>query len=226
MAYHKSSYIILVIYFLLNVTCDIPSPAKNYPAYDRDDQYLDSASFIYEYPDKYNTVKCSYSVSNINQYSHNLTGNRKIGYKLGFWNCGRALISNSEHETATFIETKLLIQKHKPHSFGAIESDLHGLDSCIKRSKKYKTEEIKTKLHIDGYTIFLPETWAHHGQARVIVYVSDTLKIKQCKISAQFIDLPMVSLEIGVGRERKTIVNLFYREWTSGVTGDSSQAAT
>ena len=34
-------------------------------------------------------------------------------------------------------------------------------------------------------------------------------------------DLPMVTIEIGLGKERKTIVNLFYREWTGGVTGSS-----
>ena len=32
-------------------------------------------------------------------------------------------------------------------------------------------------------------------------------------------DLPSVSCEIGVGREKKTRVNFFYREWTSGVSG-------
>ena len=34
-------------------------------------------------------------------------------------------------------------------------------------------------------------------------------------------DLPNVTVEIGLGRERKTLVNVFYREWTGGVTGDN-----
>ena len=32
-------------------------------------------------------------------------------------------------------------------------------------------------------------------------------------------DLPSLSCEIGLGKERKTSVNFFYREWTSGVSG-------
>ena len=27
------------------------------------------------------------------------------------------------------------------------------------------------------------------------------------------------TLDIGLGKERKTVVNVFYREWTGGVTG-------
>ena len=38
-------------------------------------------------------------------------------------------------------------------------------------------------------------------------------------------DLPNVTLEIGLGREKKTIVNYFYREWTSGVSGEGNQAS-
>ena len=38
-------------------------------------------------------------------------------------------------------------------------------------------------------------------------------------------DLPNVTVEIGLGKEKKTLLNYFYREWTGGVTGDSSQAS-
>ena len=34
-------------------------------------------------------------------------------------------------------------------------------------------------------------------------------------------DLPNVTIEIGLGGERKSLVNVFYREWTGGVTGDN-----
>ena len=40
-----------------------------------------------------------------------------------------------------------------------------------------------------------------------------------------FKDLPNITLEIGLGRERKTIVNIFYREWTGGVTGLSDNGS-
>ena len=35
----------------------------------------------------------------------------------------------------------------------------------------------------------------------------------------QYSDLPSLSCEIGLGREKKTCVNFFYREWTGGVSG-------
>ena len=38
-------------------------------------------------------------------------------------------------------------------------------------------------------------------------------------------DLPNISLEIGLGREKKTLLNIFYREWTGGVSGESSSAS-
>ena len=36
-------------------------------------------------------------------------------------------------------------------------------------------------------------------------------------------DLPIISLEIGLGRERKSIVNFYYREWTGIVSGRDEQ---
>ena len=38
-------------------------------------------------------------------------------------------------------------------------------------------------------------------------------------------DLPVITLDIGLGRSKKTRVNYYYREWTNGVSGDSSQPA-
>ena len=34
-------------------------------------------------------------------------------------------------------------------------------------------------------------------------------------------DLPSISCEIRLGKEKSTFVNFFYREWTSGVSGQS-----
>ena len=68
----------------------------------------------------------------------------------------------------------------------------------------------------------LPKTWEISDQARLIVYVSDDLNVKTKDLNATDFDLPSITLEIGLGRERKTIVNYYYREWTSGITGDNS----
>ena len=34
--------------------------------------------------------------------------------------------------------------------------------------------------------------------------------------------MPSITLEVGRGRERKSLVNFYYREWTSGVDGDNT----
>ena len=38
-------------------------------------------------------------------------------------------------------------------------------------------------------------------------------------------DLPNITVEMGLGKEKKTLLNIFYREWTGGFSGDSSQAS-
>ena len=38
-------------------------------------------------------------------------------------------------------------------------------------------------------------------------------------------DLPSLTLEIGLGREKKTIIIIFYREWTGGISKLNSQAS-
>ena len=81
------------------------------------------------------------------------------------------------------------------------------------------------QLSVNGYTVLLPDTWDSFNQARLIVLAKEEVKIKQ-RANPQFIhDLPSITLEIGFGRERKTLVNYYYREWTGGLTNDGSQAA-
>ena len=80
-------------------------------------------------------------------------------------------------------------------------------------------------MHIDGYNILLPDTWDLFGQASIIVYAKEDLKIKQRKNPDTVKDLPSITLEIGLGREKRTLVNFYYREWTGGVSGDKSHQA-
>ena len=154
---------------------------------------------------------------------HSLNGNRKIGYKIASWNCNRGLIINNvESESDKLVDVKVFMEKHKPHLMAIIETDLHGPGSRTHRSKYYTTDEIHDKL-IDGYRIELPNTWTNHNQARLIVYVNDQLKAKKIDITDDVDDLPTITFEIGMGRERKSIVNFFYREWTNGVSGRNSE---
>ena len=57
------------------------------------------------------------------------------------------------------------------------------------------------------------------------MYAKEDLKIKQRKNPDTVKDLPSITLEIGVGREKRTLDNFYYREWTGGVSGDKSQQA-
>ena len=76
-----------------------------------------------------------------------------------------------------------------------------------------------TSLGISGYKIYLPATWKLHGQSRILVYAKEELKVSEKQLEASISDLPMLTFEIGLGLEKKTVVNFFYREFTSGVTG-------
>ena len=128
-----------------------------------------------------------------------------------------------DHDTPKLIDIKRFVEKHQPHIFGIIESNLHSANSRVNRKTIVTKKEIEVKLKIDGYRIELPDTWNNFGQARILVYVSNELYSKRIKVNPNFIDLPNVTVEIGLGKERKTLVNIFYREWTGGISGESHQ---
>ena len=160
-----------------------------------------------------------------NALCHNLFGNkRRLSYKLALWNCRKGLLGDSNFDSNKLIEIKQFIQKHNPHTLCIIESNIHASYSRIKRKTSFNTNEVHSKLYIEGYKIELPDTWSHHGQARLLVYVRDDVNYKRQKMNNDT-DLPNVTLEIGLGREKKTLINYFYREWTGGVSGEKSQAS-
>ena len=119
---------------------------------------------------------------------------------------------------------KQFILNKKLHILCVIEADLHSSMSRSARRKTITRKEIETVLHITGFKILLPATWKQHGLARMIVYVKEELKVHENQLAADLTDLPMLTLEVGFSVEKKTIVNFFYREFTSGVTGLSSAA--
>ena len=65
------------------------------------------------------------------------------------------------------------------------------------------TNQIRDKLKIDGYSIWLPQTWFVHHQARIMVYVMDSINVKEIKNNISEADLPSISCEVGIGREKK-----------------------
>ena len=100
-----------------------------------------------------------------------------------------------------YVEIKEYIQNNNPHLLAIIESDLHGPDTTANRTTTFSTEEIKEKLHIDGYTIELPDSWTTHHQARIMVYVSDNIRAKRRTTPVTDSDLPSITFEVGLGRE-------------------------
>ena len=64
------------------------------------------------------------------------------------------------------------------HVLGVSEAALHGLGSRVKRVSPTTTSSIKHHLAIPGYKVILPETWRIHAQARLIIYIKDTVSHK------------------------------------------------
>ena len=166
-------------------------------------------------------IHWSYRVK-VSALCHAILGNRRRhSYKFGFWNCRKGLLINNEIESAKFSEIKSFLSNHRPHVFGIVECDIHSRLSRLSRQATFDTEQVLTNLKIEGYTLELPDTWYQYGQARLIVYVSNEISYKIYNPHFSN-DLPNISLEVGLGKERKTLLNYFYREWTSGVTGENS----
>ena len=164
--------------------------------------------------------------SDTNHLAHSLTGNkRRLGYKLSLWNCRRKLLDQSNRDTNKFIDIKNFVEKNKPHVLSIIESDLFSTSSQSQRRFKLTSEEVTERLKIEGYKLVLPDTWEAFGQARVLAFVSDEVFYKRKTQSQATLDLPNITLEIGLGKEKKTLVNIFYREWTSGFSGISDHAS-
>ena len=156
---------------------------------------------------------------------HALNGNkRRLGYNLAVWNCRKGLLSESDDESTKLTEIKQFIQKNHPHTLGIIECDIYSAQCQVQRKTTFTTDEVTSRLNIEGYKIELPDTWYKYGLARVLVYVKDDINYKR-QIMAAHTDLPNISLEIGLGKERKSIVNYFYREWTGGTSRENSQAS-
>ena len=90
---------------------------------------------------------------------------------------------------------------------GVIETDIHSTSSNTHRVSKYSTSALKSHLAIPGYSLVLPPTWEAFGQARLLLYVSNDIKYKVKPLANYHDDLPSISLEIGLGRATKTLVN-------------------
>ena len=92
---------------------------------------------------------------------------------------------------------------------------LHGQAYRIRRRNPITTQGILSSLQIEGYRIILPKP-SQNNQARIILFAKDDLKVTEKVTSREFSDLPIptITCEIGIGREKNTTVNYFYRVLT------------
>ena len=134
---------------------------------------------------------------------------------IASWNCVRAVTNKME-------DIKLFIEKYRPHLLAISETDLHGQQHFVGRGIKFTTDEIYENLKVEG--IILPDTWHLFSQARIIAYASDDINFKKREIPDGVNFLPNIFSEVGIGWGRKSLINFFYCEWTSGADGDSSLA--
>ena len=129
------------------------------------------------------SISWSYLAANINSIMHSLEGNKKLGYNIAAWNCRRGLLKQNGSASSKITDIELYLKKHQLHMLAVIESDLHGPGSRIYRSKPLSTNQIIENLHIDGYSIILPQSWYLHNQARILVYIKEGIFVKERKMN-------------------------------------------
>ena len=100
-----------------------------------------------------------------------------------------------------------------------IETDLNSKTSRTARRTTYEEEEIHKILVIPNSTIILPHFWSHHGIARLLMYVHNSMIIKQIPVERGNEDFSTISIEVGSEKSKKFILNTTYREHTGAVLG-------
>ena len=155
----------------------------------------------------------------VNRYARMVNGNGRSSYNIALWNCRKGLLDADNNASEKMTEVKNFLSDQKLHLLCLVESELHGLQSRVRRRLPLTESQIKSSLAVDGYKIILPQTWYVHGQARIALYVKEDVRVTVIPVARQHTDLPTLTCTLGVGKGKKTIVNFFYREWTSSVSG-------
>ena len=159
-----------------------------------------------------------FSIKLTNKLSHIINGNRRnIGYTYMTWNCDKGFLTKNKID-----DIKLAATKYNPHVIGVSEVNFKRNESNKDDDKmnNLTTEQLKNKLEIPDYKIFLPESWEQHGLARIILYVKEDLKAKVKYPSMDTSQLQTITLELGYGRSKTHLFNFYYREWTNCVRGN------
>ena len=135
------------------------------------------------------------------------------------WNCRRGLLDANKNPSTKMTEVRNFLQQYNLHILCLVEADLHGASSRYKRLSPLTSMDIEKKLDIPGYKLLLPQSWYAHGQARVLVIAKEELQVKLRNLGNHNSDLQTLICEIGLAKEKRTLVSFFYREFTGGVSG-------
>ena len=165
-------------------------------------------------------INWSYGTSSTN-LNHYIYGNRKnVGYKYFSWNCDRGLISKHKIE-----DVRVFAARHKPHFLAVSEVDLKRNENKKNNddTNELSTDQVNDILKIDGYRIILPHSWEIHGKARIIVYANEEVAAKLKETNNDEDHLQNILLEVGFGKSKTHLVNFYYREWKSCISGENSQ---
>ena len=154
------------------------------------------------------SVTWMYQGVSCNKLAHMLNGNRNRCYNIGMWNCRKGLTNRENLPTAKIVDVKDFLMTNDLQLLCLIEADLHGVTSRVRRVKPITGKEIEESLKIENYKIILPQSWQVHGQARVVLYVREDINLKVRPLARENSDLPSVSCEIWVGKEKKTRVDI------------------
>ena len=99
-------------------------------------------------------------------------------------------------------EVTAVAQQHHLHVLGVSEAALHGAASRTRRKSPTTLSAIQHQLVIPGYTLIVPGTWTSHSQARLIVYIKDSVSYKLMKVPNTQ-DLPLITMEVWKGGHKR-----------------------
>ena len=150
-----------------------------------------------------------------------MNGNRpgRTGLSMASWNCRKGLLDKNNHPTDKVHAIATFLTETKVDILSVCESALHGPKSRTQRSYPVTNAIITNSLRVPGYSIVLPESWKRHETSRLYLYIKDDVNFKKIQSTVNTSDLPIITIQARKGGEANTIVSVFYREFTGGVSG-------
>ena len=155
---------------------------------------------------------------------HTINGNKspRTAIVVGHWNCKKGLLNHLNFPTEKVSEIVNFISSHNLDILAITEANLHGPKSRIMKANPVNIHTIHNTLRIPGYTNHLPDSWAEHQTARIILYVRDMVTITKISTNNNIKDLSIITITARKSKEAQTNIVACYREYTGAVSGLNS----